>query len=293
MSQVQLSLGYDHERPYGSLANTAEGRDFRLRQHDFIVRLCDLLDKEQVSRTFFILGDFLERCLDSFSVETLRAVYPNTNLNEIQQHSYSHKVFRQVPKRIDPQILSVADFANDVLRAGRTIERILGVRPNGLRTPVGYSEDLASVPELVSLLSQAGINYVSSDLKMADEYRAVLTSERQPHTYSSIGFPNVVEIPSHGFHDTVFTVEKAKLWFNSAPMSQDGMLEHYTSLLREAELIAREGKKVSVALCLHPWAVMEYDPQLEIHKKIVGIARNRGVEIVSYGKVAEQCRAGN
>ncbi|MGB5498203.1 MAG: hypothetical protein WBM77_04695, partial [Maribacter sp.] len=44
---------------------------------------------------------------------------------------------------------------------------------------------------------------------------------------------------------------------------------------------------LSIALCLHPWAAMEYDPQLEIHKRIIDSARSKGFEIKTYGQVAD------
>jgi hypothetical protein len=51
-----------------------------------------------------------------------------------------------------------------------------------------------------------------------------------------------------------------------------------------------EAERVSIALCLHPWAVMEYDPELELLLKISESARQKGFEILSYGQVADQYR---
>ena len=62
-------------------------------------------------------------------------------------------------------------------------------------------------------------------------------------------------------------------------------------LTKENELLAiandMDLPTISVALCLHPWAVMEYDPQLEVHKRIMDSARSKGFEIKTYGQVAD------
>ena len=44
---------------------------------------------------------------------------------------------------------------------------------------------------------------------------------------------------------------------------------------------------MSIALAMHPWAIMGYDSDLEIHKGIIDTARKEGIDIVSYGEVVE------
>jgi len=92
-----LSFGYDTERPYGFWAETNKGKDFRNKQLEFIKKLNKMLDSNNCPRTFFILGDYLFRCLDNFDKKTLREIYNSENLLiEIQQHSFSYQIFRNL-----------------------------------------------------------------------------------------------------------------------------------------------------------------------------------------------------
>jgi len=283
---ITLSFGYDTERPYGDLAKTDKGKAIQRTEVGTCEKLTKLFDREKVPRTFFILGSFLESCADHIPLEELRSVFDKKNsLTEIQQHSYSHQVFRPIEGRNDKKIMTPQEFGADLEKANQVLEDILIVKPTGLRTPLGYPQDLTDQPGILAELQQLGFRYVSSDLRgTSSSYRAFLTKERQPHTYAHVGFSNIVEIPSHGWQDAIFTVEHAQKMLQRKPDSADEIVAHYSELFNIAETL--EQKQVSIALCLHPWAVAEYDPQLEIHKHLVDAARNKGIRIASYGEIA-------
>ena len=101
MTKVILSLGFDTERPYGVMADTEEGRVFRAKQLDFVKSLSNTLDFEGVQRTFFILGEYFDKCLNEsggdYSSEDLKSIFmSHTYLAEIQQHSYSHHIIKEI-----------------------------------------------------------------------------------------------------------------------------------------------------------------------------------------------------
>ena len=53
-----------------------------------------MFDQKGAPRTFFILGHYLESCLNKYDIDSLQEVYDRNNpLVEIQQHSYSHQIF--------------------------------------------------------------------------------------------------------------------------------------------------------------------------------------------------------
>ncbi|MBS3151254.1 polysaccharide deacetylase family protein [Candidatus Woesearchaeota archaeon] len=287
MSNVILSLGYDTERPYGIFADSYNGKQFRREQLRFINRLSDFLDEENVPRTFFILGDYLEKCLRDFSKDELRGIYCRSRLNDIQQHSYSHLIFRRIKRNEGKPIVSWQQFVDDVEKANQTLKKILDIDPIGLRTPMGYHHDLSDLPEMVEALSKTGLRFVSSDLRGEDSIEAKLTHQRQPHTYNNIGYNNIVEIPSHGWHDDIFTAEKAHKYLKQTPSDPEEILQHYTSLMKSAIEMSRD-KLIYISLCLHPWAVMEYDPELQIHKGIIDKTRELQIKIIPYKRIAEE-----
>lgn len=289
MAQKYLSFGYDTERPYGELALSERGSAIRKKQIDFVRNLNSMFDQKCAPRTFFILGHYLESCLNEYDMDSLREVYDITNpLVEIQQHSYSHQIFRPIKGRNDKQILTPKEFAEDLKRAGVTIKKILGIYPDGLRTPLGYHHNLSDMPEILEVLRRMEFRYVSSNLRSEESLEAPLNKNTQPHDYGMVGYPTIMEIPSNGWQDVVFTQEKAMLFLGREPDSPEKIFQHYNELLKKA--IEWDTPMVSIALCLHPWAVMDYDPQLEIHKRIIDSARNKGFEIRTYGQVADSFR---
>lgn len=291
MGEVLLALGYDTERPYGALAETEEGKKLRKRQLAFVQKLIETLDSEAVPRTFFILGNYLERCLDDYTKDDLREIYDKKNpLNEIQQHSYSHPVFRHIPGMEGRVVVSQREFAEDIKRASAVLDDILDVKPNGIRTPVGYHHDLTDMPEIIAFLFSLGFLYVSSNLRSETTLEGSLTYERQPHSYAHVRHSGMFEIPSVGWQDTVFTQygrTKYKTWCPRDIDNAEDIVAYYRKLFAQAEKMAETQSGVFLPLCLHPWAVMEYDSKLEVHKRILNAARDRSIKIIFYGDIAE------
>ncbi|MDE3742516.1 polysaccharide deacetylase family protein [Maribacter polysaccharolyticus] len=289
MTRKYLSFGYDTERPYGEFAQTKIGSELRKKLMGFIRKLNGMFDQEDVPRTFFILGHYLEACLTDYDIDALREVYHKDNpLIELQQHSYSHPIIRKIKGREEKKVITSGEFIKDLQQAGEVIENILGVYPNGVRTPIGYHHDLSDMPEILEGMQGMGIRYVSSNLRSEDSLEAPLNRNRQPHDYGNIGYPTIVEMPSHGWQDVIFTKEKAAIFLGREPDSQEKICKHFDELLLQANDI--DLPVVNIALCLHPWAVMEYDPQFEIHKHIINSARSMGFELKSYGQVADMFR---
>lgn len=291
MGEVLLALGYDTERPYGALAETEEGKKLRKRQLAFVRKLIETLDSEAVPRTFFILGNYLERCLDDYSCDDLKEIYDKGNsLNELQQHSYSHLVFRHIQGMEGRRVVSQGEFAEDIKRASAVLDDILDVKPNGIRTPVGYHHDLTDMPEIIAFLASWGFRYVSSDLRSETTFEGALILERQPHSYGHIGYSGMLEIPSVSWQDTVFTEygrTKYKTWCPHNIDNADDIVRYYKKLFSQAEKMAKTESAVFLPLCLHPWAVMEYDSKLEVHKRILNAARDHSIKIIFYGDIAE------
>ena len=297
MSDIILSLGYDTERPHGAFAESPStrmaARQTRSAQLSYISRLNAQLDKMRVPRTFFMLGHFLERCLDDYTQDQLLDIFAPTNpLVDIQQHSHSHPIIRPPSKGETGEPVTAEEFGRDVGKANRVAEDILRVRPEGLRTPRGYDTDLSDRPDVLKVLRDEGIRFVSSDLRGVDSIDAPLTRARQPRTYEHAGVGDIVEVPSHGWQDVIFTKEKAQQLLGTQPAGPEYIVGHYTGLLDSAAKLADSGvSPVCISLCLHPWAALEYDPALNIHTQLVDGAKDRGISIASYKSVASRVRS--
>ena len=286
MGRVYLSLGYDTEKPTG-MVNTKKGKEALKRKLAFMKeKLVETLDNLDAPRTFFILGYHMKDSLRVFPKTTLREIFNKDNpLTEIQQHTYTHLIFREIDGR---PVSTPEEFYEDVKKANQLITKVLGVTPNALRTPLGYPEDLSDMPEILEGLKLLGFQYVSSELRSYESpIKGPLNHDKQPHRYENVGYPDIVEIPSHGWQDVIFLREYAEL-FNEKIRTPDEIVEHYIGLFNKAEKMANEKSPVFVSLCLHPFAVMEYDPQMEIHKRIIDAAREKKIRLLTYGEVAER-----
>lgn len=291
MGALRIALGYDTERPYGALSRSPRGVEFRERKLAFVQKLTGLLDAEEIPRTFFLLGDFLDHCLDHYTHEQLREIFsPHNPLNDLQQHSYSHDAFRPIPGRPDKIPVAPEAFVADVERATELTERVLGVRTIGLRTPLGYDRDLSDGVGKIVLqgLATAGFTFVSSYLRSTESLCSPFTPDRQPHTYRAAGHPGMVEIPTQGWQDAVFSKEKVHVE-TGKDWTLAEITAHYTGLLEAAN--SNAGDSPYIALCLHPWAVMEYDSQLTMHRAMIAAGRAQNAVFVSYKQVAEEVLA--
>lgn len=235
MTKKYLAFGYDTERPYGALALSEEGREFRKGQIGFVRRMNAMFDEKDVPRTYFLLGNYLESCLLDFDKGCLRTIYNKENpLIEIQQHTYSHPIIRPIKGRLDKHVFTPKQFGMDVKMAAELINEILGVQTFGLRTPIGYHQDLSDKPQILEELRNHGIKYVSSHLRSERTLEGPLTKDRQPHDYNNIMFPELIEIPSHGWQDVVFTKEKAKIFLEREPDGPEEIIHHYSKLFSKA-----------------------------------------------------------
>lgn len=284
--EISLSYGFDTERPYGPQADAEAGREFRKRQLAFIGFMNETFDREEIPRTHFILTDYLQRCRGAAGDMLLRGIYRKGHgLQEIQQHSHTHGVMSAL-QGVNKDPMTPEAYIADLATASDLMVDILDIRPTGLRTPYGYPHDLSDRRDILEGMRSIGLTYVSADLGDKSTLVGAMTPERQPHTYAHAGFPDIVEVPAHGVQDVMFLPEKqAQLKF--MPPKADA-LEHYTDVLEEANLIG--GTRVNVALCLHPWAVMEWDPTLEKLVALAGRARDKGVRLKTYGQVADGVR---
>jgi peptidoglycan/xylan/chitin deacetylase (PgdA/CDA1 family) len=288
MNRITLSFGYDTERPYGRFADSPEGKEFRKNQLDYLFRLKEIARREEISRTYFILGHYMEKCLDDFSLETIREIFDKDDiLTDLQQHTYSHPVFREIHGRDKNETVSPESFVEDMKKGHRVVSEILDTDITGLRTPVGYPRDLGDTAVILEGLHRLDYRFVSSDLKTETGWEGMLTRERQPHAYAAAGYPGIFEIPAHGPMDVVFTREKALQFYQREPERGQQILERYLTLFAEAMKLASQTVSISICLCLHPWAAMEYDPDFNIIRSLADAARKKKFGVITYKQVAE------
>lgn len=160
-----------------------------------VPRILDVLRREGVRATFFIPGHTVE----TFPAVCRRIVEEG---HEVGHHGWMHE---------SPLTLDAAAERDVLERGSASIERVLGVRPTGYRSP---SWDLS--PHSVPLLRELGFAYDSSmmaqDLEMyrvregdvlhpdrAFEFGREVDLVEVPVSWSLDDFPHLEFVPAQGF----------------------------------------------------------------------------------------------
>ena len=231
--------------------------------------------------TFFICGRTLLHALDA--LEPLAA----SPLFDLQQHTYSHVVFRDVRytaagaagEAVIPETPHVAlreelGFTSDLIR------RYLGRECVGVRTPFGHYRGLRGRPDLLAILDETGHRFVTSWGRNEDN--ANPTPWVQPFTYEEEGYPGLLEIPFQFWLDGV--------WFDQYGYREGRAFGR--ALAGAIDEIA--GTDTVWGTAFHEWVAVEADEEgTGWIRTLILRAREAGVEIMSYRDYWARASAAN
>lgn len=242
---------------------------------------------------FFLVG----RVLEQASVDWLHRIVELKH--PIGNHTYDHinvlaKTATDAQFRFKRSPWLVRDKeVNDVIRENIAVTTLamqerIGVRPDGFRTPGGFSEGLASRPDIQQLLLDQGFKWVSSkyprhkaDVKGQppgdDIFNDIVRAqqEAQPSTYAS----GLVEIPMSPISDV------------NAFRSRRWKLKEFLRAVRMSVEWAIKTGGVYDFLC-HPSCMVVEDPKFETVRLICDVVKQAGdrAEIVGLSDIAARGR---
>ena len=197
-------------------------------------RILDILDRERVRATFFILGWVAER--HPGLVREIASLG-----HEIGCHGYGHRMI---------QHLTRSEFERDVTRAKSALEDAIGHAVLGYRAPTFsiMRETLWSL----EVLCEAGFRYDSSIFPIVHDRYGISDAPRFPHRLRDPNGCDLVEFPM----STVMLVGRR------VPVAGGGYfrLTPYTLTRRALHRINREGQPAMVYL--HPWELDPDQPRL-------------------------------
>ncbi len=215
--------------------------------------------KWNLPATFFVVG----RCLEEQGAR-LRKILDDP-LFDLQSHTFSHALLK-VSAAHGPGI-SPEEAKHEIMKGVSLVRDVLSRPCEGLRSPNGFNNGFKGNFELLDICRQAGLNYVSSDGRgPGDSLPAPL---KRPYTYAEYGYPELWELPIHGWHDNtlkgfapdiaLLTYPPGEPWYlpPSPPRSPEEHAEHH--LLWVAK--AREADLPFISIAFHPWSVVRFDPE--------------------------------
>jgi len=206
--------------------------------------------------TFCIVGRLLELAPDRY-----RALLSD-DLFEVQNHSYTHINVKQVAGFPPVDLGRVED---EIARTNALITEVFGIRPIGFRTPGGFTNGLRGETKALAIAARQGIRWISSDARGPLE--TVPAGFTQPYTYAEDGFPELVELPAHTWHENVLK------GYNPVPAFWPPILPYglprFPPRTPEEEFeVHRLGmehalaeKLVYFSPAMHPWSIYRFNPE--------------------------------
>jgi peptidoglycan/xylan/chitin deacetylase (PgdA/CDA1 family) len=235
-----------------------------------VALLARLHEELEAPCTFFLCGRTLLHALDA--IEPLA----RSPLFDIQQHTYSHVVFRDVRYRafgadaeaVLPETPPVA-LREELAFTSDLIRRHLGRECIGLRTPFGYYQGLRGRADLLQIVKETGHRFVTSWGR--NEENGNPTPWVQPFAYTEEGFADILEIPFQFWLDGI--------WFDAHGYGEGRAfrkaLEGAVDEIADRDLV--------FATAFHEWCAVEADEEgTGWIRGLIEHARKRGVEITTY-----------
>ena len=255
------------------------GYDVETRNVDvtrpFLRRCLEIHEATGVPATFFLTGRTLE-----LNREELRpfAAHP---LFDFQQHAYSHMLLKSVC--IEDPVDGVSfhrggtleQIRDEVRRTSELLQSEYGIRCEGLTGPYCYYRGLVDRPDILEILWEEGIRFTRTWGRNAKDWQPV-ELEVQPFRYALQGFPELLEVPIHGWQD--ISLRKSVGWSN-----HQGFLDVELPYLDRA---AAEGLVFSY--CTHDHSSTRDDPQMAITEALLRHAKSLGVTTMTYAAYYER-----
>jgi hypothetical protein len=222
-----------------------------------------------VPATLFVCGRTLLHALAP--VQAAHA----SGLFDVQQHTFSHVPFKDIVYSPEPGLVATIPAAPRValleeLRfTNRLLREHVGVDCVGVRTPFGYHEGLRGRPDLLEVVRESGLRYVTSWGRNAANGNP--TPWVQPFAYEEEGYPDVLELPFQFWLDVV--------WFDQH--GYDSGPEYLEALKGAIDTVAADD--LVYGACFHDWVAIASDERrVGWLSGFLRYAAERGVEVTTY-----------
>jgi len=235
--------------------------------------------------TFFMLG----RTLDANPAEYRELL--DDPLFEIATHTYSHRMLRD--NEFCGPAVSLGEKRKEIFKGKDAVERVFERPCIGLRPGCGFDKALQGEPKVLELLRQAGLQYVSSLLWGPDYSLPALL--REPFNYKDEGFPEIWELPGHGWHENLLKdhnewgPRRLTLWPSPFPEAIAGGFCKTPKEEFEVNRVflerAIETDKSFVSLIWHPWSLKKFDSDMKMLELTFAHARRLELKPCTYAQL--------
>jgi len=255
-------------------------------------KIVEVHKRFEMPATFFILG----RTLDASPAEYRKLL--DQPLFEIATHTYSHQMLRN--NAFCGQAIALDERRKEIFRGKEAVERVFERPCIGLRPGCGFDNGLRGDRDVLELLREAGIQYVSSLLWGPDYSLPALL--REPFNYADEGFPDLWELPGHGWHENLLKdhnrwgPRRLTLWPSPFPEAiPSGFCKTANDEFKVNRVFldkALETNKSFVSLIWHPWSLRKFDPDMKMLELTFAHVRRIGLKPCTYAQLYQHVSAG-
>jgi peptidoglycan/xylan/chitin deacetylase (PgdA/CDA1 family) len=250
-------------------------------------RIVEVHKRFEMPATFFIVGKMLE----AHPAKYRRLL--DDPLFEIASHTYTHQMLRD--NDFCGPAVSMDERQKEIFKGKETVENVFERDCIGIRPGCGFDNGLKGAPEVLELVQKAGFKYVSSLLWGPDYSMPALLSE--PFNYNSEGFPDIWELPGHGWHENLLKnhnqwgPRRLTLW---PPPFPEAIPNGFCKTPKDEFEVNRvfldkamETDKPFVSLVWHPWSLAKFDPDMRMLELTFTHVRALGLKPCTYAQLYE------
>jgi len=245
-------------------------------------KIVDVHRRYEMPATFFVVGKLLES-----NPAEIREILDDP-LFEVASHTYSHKMLRDHP--FCGPAVSDEKKREEIFRGKALVEQVFERPCFGIRPACMFDVGLKGAPNVLRFVQEAGYIYVSS-LAWGPDYSlpALIT---EPFNYASDGFPEMWELPLHGWHENLIKnhqnwgPRRLTLWPPAMPESPPpGFVstpEEEFAVNRIFREKALTENKTFSSIMWHPWSLDAFDPEMRMLELTFTHVRELGLEPCTY-----------
>ena len=214
---------------------------------DAVKPLLELLDKYNVSATFFVLGQVAER-----HPELIEKIYEEGH--EIASHGYSHKRLHELGKE---------KFEDDLRKSTNLLQSIIKERIIGFRAP-SYSIDQDTIWAL-DILEDMGYKYDSSVFPLRFRNKSLYGVHKAPlYPYSPSKEDVTKESEDRNRKILEFSLSVIKILGIKIPVAGGAYLRLYPAWLLRLAISKINKEKRPAIIYVHPWETYEKTPRIKL-----------------------------
>lgn len=254
-------------------------------------RIVEVHRKHQMPATFFIVGKTL-----AANAREYRQLLDDP-LFEVASHTWSHRMLLDNP--FCGPATTAEGVREEIFLGKKAVEDVFQKPCVGVRSGCGFVNGLRGAKHVLGQIAEAGFSYVST-LLWGKDY-SLPVPLYQPFTYGEEGFPNIWELPGHGWHENVLKnhngwgSRRVALWPAEMPEAIPPTFiktpEEETAVNRVfLEKAVRDAVRF-VSLIWHPWSLLRFDPQMKMLDQTFEAVKQLGLRPTTYEGLWRQLTA--